>query len=266
VDGYNIIYKWARLKKHMLKGDLQQARQLLVDDLENLRTIKGWRIEVVFDGTGRRSTSGGSGGGVLGDGPGRGASNRQFTAADRESTMSVSKYGVRTVFTGAGIEADSYIQSRCARAKNVTQGKFTGSLIVATDDAMIRMAGVNAGAICMSAERFVDQLKAAKSTVAYRVEAAVAMVNGQTRKNSSLAAAAAAPLPEKFTFGGTTTVLMDRFGTNACLVVDKRNLTQAKLAKKLEKQLQLQLQSQLEAVAKYDTNGTHVSNPNITNK
>ena len=46
VDGYNIIYKWSRLKKHMVKGDPSRARQLLIDDLENMRSIKGWRIEV----------------------------------------------------------------------------------------------------------------------------------------------------------------------------------------------------------------------------
>jgi predicted RNA-binding protein with PIN domain len=169
VDGYNIIHKWPRLQKHMRKNDPGRARQLLVDDLESMRSIKGWRIEVVFDGAGKDNRVG-----PLGD-----TGQRRMTNADKAENKEVSKYGVRVVFTGTGIEADSYIESKCAMAKNVTKGELTGSLIVATDDAMIRLAGQNAGAMCMSADRFVSELKAIKKTVAFRVEAAMAKVNGE---------------------------------------------------------------------------------------
>jgi predicted RNA-binding protein with PIN domain len=175
VDGYNIIYKWPRLKKHMAKGDPSRARQLLLDDLENLRSIKGWRMEVVFDGAGRNNRAG-----PLGD------TRQRLSAADRATSKEVSKHGVRTVFTGTGTEADSYIESRCSEAKNVTAGAMTGSFIVATDDAMIRLAGLNAGALCMSADRFVSELKAVKKSVAYRVEAAMAKVNGGTIRPEKL--------------------------------------------------------------------------------
>jgi len=127
VDGYNIIHKWPRLKKHMAKGDTGRARQLLVDDLENLRSLKGWRVEVVFDGAGR---SFGGNGGPLGDAP-RGQGKRA-SAADRAISKEVSKHGVRTIFTGSGVEADSYIETRCAEAKNVTKGAVTGTFFVAT--------------------------------------------------------------------------------------------------------------------------------------
>lgn len=129
VDGYNIIHKWPRLKKHMVKGDLARARQLLVDDLENLRSIKGWRIEVVFDGAGRRLGGGGSS--PIAETSARGNAKR-ITTADKAPTKEVSKHGVRTVFTGSGIEADSYIEARCAEAKNITSGEMTGTFIVAT--------------------------------------------------------------------------------------------------------------------------------------
>lgn len=175
VDGYNIIYKWPRLKKHMIKGDVRvvlfcfvvdrfrplrrvgfhcfqysldifhfidglilcfalfgktaRARQLLVDDLENLRSNKGWRIEVVFDGAGRRRSSSH---GPLGDGPRSSTSSATTTKADRALSKEVSKFGVRSIYTGAGVEADSYIEERCARAKNVTGGSKTGMFIVAT--------------------------------------------------------------------------------------------------------------------------------------
>jgi predicted RNA-binding protein with PIN domain len=122
VDGYNIIYKWPRLKKHMLKGDTSRARQILVDDLESLRSLKGWRIEVVFDGAGRNFKSG-----PLGD-----TRQRRATAADKAASKDISKFGVRTVYTGSGIEADTYIEGRCAEAKNVTNGSKTGTFIVAT--------------------------------------------------------------------------------------------------------------------------------------
>ena len=51
---------------------------------------------------------------------------------------------------------------------------------------MIRLAGQNAGALCMSADRFVTELKAVKKAMAYRVEAAMAKVNGQAMRPEKL--------------------------------------------------------------------------------
>ena len=199
VDGYNIIYKWPRLKKHMVGSDPGRARQLLVDDLENLASIKRWRIECVFDGT-RRSLSNGP----LGPMP-TGTPKAMLTAARKD----VSKYGVRVVYTGAGIEADSYIESRCREAKNVTAGALTGQLIVATDDAMIRLAGQNAGALCMGAERFVQELKAVKQAVEYRVEAAVAKVNGHAIRPVQLR--------------GRNSIMPGRFKNSAVIIEKTKN-------------------------------------------
>jgi predicted RNA-binding protein with PIN domain len=214
VDGYNIIHKWSRLKKHMVKGDLARARQLLVDDLENLSSLKGWRIEVVFDGSHRRQAlaSSNNAGAALSIALGTTATTPR---AERASTKEVSKHGVRVVYTGSGVEADSYIEARCAHAKNVTSGKLTSSFLVATDDQMVRMAGLNAGALCMGAERFVTELKAVRQSVAYRVEAAVAAANGHAirpdalRKTPSAAAASAA-------------LLSRRFGRGSVVIEDKR--------------------------------------------
>lgn len=207
VDGYNVIHKWSRLKKHMLKGDTQRARQLLLDDLENLGSLKGWRIEVVFDGS-RRNTLG-----PLGHGPGpSSSSSNKPTRMDQECRTSISKHGVRVVYTGVGTEADSYIEARCAAAKNVTHGQTTGSFIVATDDQLIRLAGQNAGAWCMGSERFVTELKAVKQAVAYRVEAAVAKVNGHAIR------------PEKLR--GTQ---IHRFGRGSVLIEDKRKRKEEKM-------------------------------------
>ena len=217
VDGYNIIHKWARLKKHMNKGDPQKARQLLVDDLENLRSLKGWRIEVVFDGT-KRSTVG-----PLGQGPG---GSTQPSRADQETQKSVSKHGVRTVFTGVGVEADSYIEKRCAEARNVTNGELTGSFIVATDDAMIRLAGQSAGAYCMGTDRFVNELKAVKKGIGYRVEAAVAKANGHAIRPENL----------------RNTPHKTRFGRRSVLIEDKRNRTKTKEKNKEETELDIEIE------------------------
>ena len=210
MDGYNIIYEWARLKKHMTKGDPQRARQLLIDELENLRSIKGWRIEVVFDGT-RKSNVGPLGHSVTGS-----KSATTASRIERANNIEESKHGVRVVYTGRGIEADSYIESRCGEAKGVTDGRVTGSFIVATDDAMIRVAGQSAGALCMSSKRFVDELKSNKKAIEYRVEAAMAKVNGQAMR------------PEKLRGS-----YFHNFGRGSVLIVDKRK---GKAKKKAEQQ------------------------------
>lgn len=171
VDGYNVIYQWSRLKKQMLKGNTHRARELLVRDLEELHQIKRWRIECVFDGFGRKTN------GPLGDGPG----GERVDSADRECSMKDTGRGVRVVYSGVGASADSYIERRCLDAKTITQGKLSvssGSLIAVSNDAMIRMVATGAGALCMTSDRLVDELRAVKKVTAYRVEAAMAVANG----------------------------------------------------------------------------------------
>lgn len=199
VDAYNIIHKWPRLKKHMARGDPQRARQLLVEDLENMRSLKGWRIECVFDGTGKSIV------GPLGVGA---AGKDTATGMDRATKFDVSRHGVRIVFTGVGVEADTYIESRCAQAKNSTEGEYTSSFIVASDDGMIKVAAQNAGALSMSAERFVTELKATKRALEDRVEMAVSRVNGHAFRPEQLRKMKYQP-----------------FGRRSVLIEDKRNRT-----------------------------------------
>jgi predicted RNA-binding protein with PIN domain len=175
VDGYNVIYQWPRLKKQMLSGNTQRARELLVRDLEELHSIKGWRIECVFDGFGRNVN------GPLGDSLG----GERVSLSDREFKRQDTGRGVRIVYSGVGASADSYIEKRCLDAKTVTQGKLSvsgGSLIAASNDAMIRMVATGAGALVMSSDRLVDELKAVKRVTEYRVEVAMAMVNRENRR------------------------------------------------------------------------------------
>lgn len=164
--------------------------------------------------------------GPLGQGP-RGSDKP--AAMDRANNIDESKHGVRVVYTGRGIEADSYIESRCGQAKDVTDGKITGSFIVATDDAMIRIAGQNAGALCMGAQRFVEELKANKKAIAYRVEAAVAKANGQAVR------------PEKLR--GTS---FHNFGRNSVIIEDKRQRKLERKAKKEQEKVHLDIDIEVE--------------------
>lgn len=59
IDGYNIIGAWPRLRKQRDRGDLENARRLLVDDVTEFSHMRGWTCVVVFDacGNGRYSAS-----------------------------------------------------------------------------------------------------------------------------------------------------------------------------------------------------------------
>lgn len=150
VDAYNIIYKWARLRKHMRKGDIAHARRLLISDLEDLASWKHWDIECVFDGGGR-----------------------DMGRVQAET----SQFGIKVVYTGSGVEtADAYVAQTSRE-----MGKTNSMVIVATDDAMIRSSvtmGSSSNVLYMSADRLISELKAVRQGISYRVEVAVAKLNG----------------------------------------------------------------------------------------
>eukprot|EP00249_Psilotum_nudum_P000816 c12948_g1_i3 orf=260-1189(+) len=49
VDGYNICGYWPKLRKYFMKGNLVDARQMLVEDLVTFSSMKGVKVVVVFD-------------------------------------------------------------------------------------------------------------------------------------------------------------------------------------------------------------------------
>lgn len=201
VDAYNVIHKWPRLKKWMGKGMVSKARELLIHDMEELRALKGWRLEVVFDGFGRNTN------GPLGDGPGSQKIRERISKPDQQASKTVTDNNVRIVYSGAGTSADGYIEKRCFEAKEVTEGKLTGSLIVVSDDNMIRTAACNAGALCMSSGRMVDELKALRKATMYRVEAAVAKANGHDVRPAQLQGKAT---PNAFLKGRGNVIIEDK--------------------------------------------------------
>ena len=201
VDAYNVIHKWPRLKKWMNKGMISKARDLLIHDMEEMRALKGWRIEVVFDGFGRNTN------GPLGDGPGSKAVRDRITKPDQLASKGVTTNGVRVVYSGAGTSADGYIEKRCFEAKAITDGKLTGSLIVASDDNMIRSVACSAGALCMSSGHIVDELKALRKSTMYRVEVAVARVNGHDVRPAKLHGKV---MPNAFARGSGNVIVEDK--------------------------------------------------------
>lgn len=215
VDAYNIIHKWPRLKKWMTRGMISKARDMLIHDMEELRALKGWRIEIVFDGFGRAVN------GPLGDGPGSKMIRERISKSDQQASKDVTTNGVRVVYSGAGTSADGYIEKRCFDAKQVTDGKLTGSLIVASDDNMIRNVACNAGALCMSADRMVDELKALRKATMYRVEVAVAKVNGHDVRPAKLLGK---PLPNMFVRGSQNVIIEDK--RNKTRKVQKKDETE----------------------------------------
>lgn len=48
VDGYNIIGAWAELRE-LKDGQLEEARDLLVERMAEYKAFTGWRVIVVFD-------------------------------------------------------------------------------------------------------------------------------------------------------------------------------------------------------------------------
>lgn len=53
IDGFNLMYKFPDLEEKMLRGLLDEARDLLLDRLREFQRIRRSRIRIVFDGVKR---------------------------------------------------------------------------------------------------------------------------------------------------------------------------------------------------------------------
>ncbi|CAI8615866.1 unnamed protein product [Vicia faba] len=49
VDGYNVCGYWLKLKKHFMSGQLELARQKLIDELRDFSMLREVKVVVVFD-------------------------------------------------------------------------------------------------------------------------------------------------------------------------------------------------------------------------
>lgn len=49
VDGYNVMFKWERTSKYLMQGQLDVARDILMDALSTYSHTNGVRVVVAFD-------------------------------------------------------------------------------------------------------------------------------------------------------------------------------------------------------------------------
>jgi hypothetical protein len=129
VDGYNIIGRWARLKKRKERGDLAGARQLLLDDLLQFAPRR-FEVVCVFDAYG------------------------QGELADKIEDH----YGMSVVFTRD--TADSYIEKETLRlSQEDMTGRAPQRVWAATSDRAIQISASVHGATVVSASWLVRELK-----------------------------------------------------------------------------------------------------------
>ena len=122
VDGYNIIFAWEELKR----TDIENARYLLADILDNYAAHRGVKAVLVFD-----------------------AYRVKPNAGARE------RYGnIEVVYTKQGQTADSYIE----RLAHDMGGTYR--VRVATGDSLEQLSVLGSGALRMSAEELRCEIEA----------------------------------------------------------------------------------------------------------
>mmetsp|Transcript_14758 Transcript_14758/g.19455 ORF Transcript_14758/g.19455 Transcript_14758/m.19455 type:complete len:370 (+) Transcript_14758:156-1265(+) len=132
VDGYNIIGAWPKLKKKMEKDELDIAREMLINDLVELKYFKGWHVVVVFDGYRRNG----------------------------ELTVDHTGHGIDVVFTGGGYTADNYIETKTIDLNK----EGCREILVATNDNIIRGVALAHGGMILSAPKIIQEIKTAKKS------------------------------------------------------------------------------------------------------
>ena len=111
IDGYNVINKWSELKE-ISRIDLADARDKLIEEMAEYRSLSGEELVIVFD-----------------------AYN-----LDRVKETIIEKYGMKIVFTKRFQTADTYIERELAKANRHHNIK------VVTDDGAIQTQVTSKGA------------------------------------------------------------------------------------------------------------------------
>lgn len=127
VDGYNVINKWPNLRE-IAKTNLANARDLLIEDLAEYKSLSGEEVIVVFD-----------------------AYN-----LDRIKESYEEKFGIRIVYTKRFQTADSFIERQLAKIDR------HHNVRVITDDAAIQIQASGKGAIRVSSNELkldLDRLR-----------------------------------------------------------------------------------------------------------
>lgn len=123
LDGYNLIFSWGEIKT-LAKENMDAARELLLDIMENYQGYSGHRILAVFDGYRVKGNPG-------------------------ENTT---RGGVNIVYTREGETADRFIEKTVYRWSN------DFNITVVTSDMAVQMAALGDGALRKSAREFESQV------------------------------------------------------------------------------------------------------------
>lgn len=124
VDGYNVIGAWPELAR-LKAGDLESARNQLVEWMAEYQSYTGYRVIVVFDA--------------------------QYVRAKERKYK---KNKVEIVFTKEDETADEYIEQKAIEYKNVKT-----QVMVATSDYTEQWAIFGQGALRISARELVFEIK-----------------------------------------------------------------------------------------------------------
>lgn len=127
VDGYNVIGSWTELKE--LKGDIEKARDVLIDIVMEYGAFEQLEICIVFDAC--------------------------FTNNDLTEEMLTEYCSI--VYTGNSETADSYIER-----KSYGLVKAGREVYVVTSDGMEQSVVLGIGAYRISSSEFYREIKAAK--------------------------------------------------------------------------------------------------------
>ena len=166
VDGYNIIMATPRYRSKMKSGG-GAARLKLVADLQDLAGLKGWRVVVVFDGSGYE-----------GERDGSGMSQDCSENPDNIDRADVGKVGVSVVYSPMATEADEVIEKIASR--NKSEG-LTGKFVVVSDDGTIRNVAGGHGAMVIGCRGVIDEMKASRKAALSLAEVAVERVTGESK-------------------------------------------------------------------------------------
>lgn len=123
IDGYNVINSWPNLSD-ISKTSLETARENLIDELAEYKSLSGEEIVIVFD-----------------------AYN-----LDRPKETITEKYGMKIVYTKRYQTADTYIE------KQILKIDRKHNLKVVTDDGQIQVLASNKGATRMTSTELRAEL------------------------------------------------------------------------------------------------------------
>lgn len=123
IDGYNVINAWPKLKD-ISKVSLETARDRLIDQMAEYKSLSGEEVVIVFD-----------------------AYN-----LDRNIESVYEKYGMQIVYTKRFQTADTYIE------KEIHRLGPKENLKVVTDDGQIQILATSKGAVRMTSAELAAQI------------------------------------------------------------------------------------------------------------